>query len=75
MVSSGISSMKHFLSVSAIWKYRPDTHDKYRTKIIEMHGPFIFPARVEENLVDKLEWHLAGTYTSELPCQFFTTTH
>lgn len=47
IVSSGISSMKHFRSVSAMWKYRPETHDKYRTKITEMHGPFIFPACVE----------------------------
>lgn len=28
MVSSGISSMKHFFSVSPIWKYNPDATEK-----------------------------------------------
>ena len=36
IVSSGISSMKHFLSVSAMWKYKAETLDKYKMKITDV---------------------------------------
>lgn len=75
VVSSGISSMKHFLSPSAIWKYNAETTSSNNTRAIKddnlINMLFLCLEYEHRQISRKMTWHTSSNTTVLLLRSYF----